>query len=80
VRAGKYPAQDREDRTVGGSELGSLDLVTEHLELVAENGTLDTFGVLATEASELSPHSRVCEPYAHLRHHPPSDARFRPVT
>jgi hypothetical protein len=49
VRAGKHPAQDR---TVGGAELGSLDLVAQHLDLMAEHGDLDIFGVLATEAFE----------------------------
>jgi hypothetical protein len=41
-------AQCREDRTVGGSELGSLHLAAEHLELVAEHGDLNVFGVLAS--------------------------------
>jgi hypothetical protein len=49
VQAGKRPAQDR---TVGGAELGPLDLAAQHLKLVAEHGGLDVFGVLAAEASE----------------------------
>src|SRR4029453_11428972 len=50
--ARKRAAQCREDRTVGGSQLGSLHLAAEHLELVAEHGDLDVFGVLASWASE----------------------------
>src|SRR6266516_3989538 len=46
------PAQHREDRTIPGSELGSLDLTAQHLELVAQDGDLDVLGVLAAEAAE----------------------------
>jgi hypothetical protein len=49
VRAGKRPAQDR---TVGGSELGSLDLAAQHSKLVLEHDDLDVFGVLAAKASK----------------------------
>ncbi len=45
-------AQHREDRTVGGAELGSLDLAAQHLELVAEHRDLDVLGVLASHAFE----------------------------
>jgi hypothetical protein len=44
----KRAAQCREDRTVGGSELGSLHLAAEHLKLVAEHVDLNVFGVLAS--------------------------------
>src|SRR6266536_2802283 len=50
--AGKRSAQRREECTIGGLELGPLDLAAQHLELVAENGELDVFGVLAVEASQ----------------------------
>jgi len=50
--AGKGPAQHREERTIGGSELGPLDLAAQHSELVSENGDLDVLCVLAAEASE----------------------------
>jgi hypothetical protein len=43
----KHAAQRREQRTIGGLELGSLDLAAQHLELVAEDGDLDVLGVLA---------------------------------
>jgi hypothetical protein len=52
VRAGKRPAQHREDRTVGGSELRSLDLAAKHLELVAQDRDLDVLGVLASQVPE----------------------------
>jgi hypothetical protein len=41
-------AQRREDRAVGGAELGSLDLAAQHSELVAQHGDLDVLGVLAS--------------------------------
>jgi hypothetical protein len=47
---GKRSAQDRENRTIGGSELGSLDLAAQHTELVAQDGDLDILGVLASQA------------------------------
>ncbi len=50
--AGKRPAQHRQDRTIGGEELGSLHLAAQHLELVAQDGDLDILGVLAVEASK----------------------------
>jgi hypothetical protein len=49
---GKRPAQHREDRTVGGLELRSLDLAAKHLELVAEGRDLDVLAMLASEASK----------------------------
>jgi hypothetical protein len=52
VPAGQRSAQHRKDRTVGGSELGSLDVAAQPTELVAENRDLDIFGVLASEAAE----------------------------
>jgi hypothetical protein len=48
VPAGKRSAQQREERTVGGVELGPLDLAAQHGELVAEHGDLDILGVLAS--------------------------------
>jgi hypothetical protein len=44
----KRSAQHRQQRTVGGAELGSLYLSTKHGELVAEHGDLDVLGVLAS--------------------------------
>jgi hypothetical protein len=44
--------QHREERTIGGSELGSLDLAAQHVELVSENGDLGVFGVFAADAAE----------------------------
>jgi len=52
LRAGKRPGQHRENRTVGGSELGSLDLAAQHTELVAQDGDLHVLGVLASQAPE----------------------------
>jgi hypothetical protein len=51
ARAGKRSAQQREDRTIGGSERWPLDLAAQHLKLMAEDGDLDVLGVLASEAS-----------------------------
>src|SRR6266545_5806089 len=50
--ARKRAAQHREERTVGGAELGSLDLAAQHGELVAEHHDLDVLGVLASRASK----------------------------
>jgi hypothetical protein len=50
VPAGQRSAQYCQDRTIGGSELRSLDLAAQHVELVAEHGDLDVLGVLASEA------------------------------
>jgi len=44
----KRTAQHREEGTVGGAELGSLDLAAKHLELVAQDRDLDVLGVLAS--------------------------------
>jgi hypothetical protein len=52
LRAGKRLGQRCENRTVGGSELGSLDLAAQHTELVAEDGDLHVLGVLASQAPE----------------------------
>jgi hypothetical protein len=60
MRAGKRSAQDRQDRTIGGSERGSLDLAVQHTELVAEHGDLDVLGVLASEASEQHADEAAC--------------------
>jgi hypothetical protein len=49
--AGKRSAQ-RQECTIGGLELGPLDLAAQHPKLVAEHGDLDVFGVFAVEASE----------------------------
>ncbi len=48
----KRSAQRREDRAVGGTELGPLHLAAQDLELVAEHGDLDVLGVLASQASK----------------------------
>jgi hypothetical protein len=48
----KRAAQRREQRAIGGLELGSRDLAAQHLELVAEYGDLDVFGMLALEPPE----------------------------
>jgi hypothetical protein len=58
--AGKCPAQQRQQCTVGGSELGSLHLAAQHAELVAQDGDLDVFGVLALEASEQHADESAC--------------------
>jgi hypothetical protein len=60
VRAGKRSAQYRQDRTVGGSERRSLDLAAQHVELVAEHGDLDVFGVLASEAPKQHADEAAC--------------------
>src|SRR6266700_6237757 len=52
ARARERAAQHRQERTVGGLELRSLDLAAQHGELVAEHGDLDVFGVLASQASK----------------------------
>ena len=44
----KRAAQQRQQCTVGRLELGPRDLAVQHLELVAEDGELDVFGVLAS--------------------------------
>jgi hypothetical protein len=46
--AGKGSAQHREECTIGGSELGPLDLAAQHLELVSEHRDLDVLAVLAS--------------------------------
>jgi hypothetical protein len=51
-RPGKHAAQHREQRLIGGTELGSLDLAAQHLELVAEHGDLDVLGLLDAQASQ----------------------------
>jgi hypothetical protein len=73
VRAGKRPAQDR---AVGRAELGSLDLVAQHLDLMTEHGDLDIFGVLATEASE----RHADEPACHEVEEGQSHRRVIPLT
>jgi hypothetical protein len=60
MRAGKRSAQYRQDRTIGGSELGSFDLAAQHGELLAEHGDLDVLGVLASEASEQHADEAAC--------------------
>jgi hypothetical protein len=50
--AGECSARQRQERTIGGLELGSLDLAAQHLELVPQDGDLDVFGVLAAEAPQ----------------------------
>jgi hypothetical protein len=50
--ARKRSAQYRQQRTIGGSELGPLDLPAQHLELVAENSDLDVLGLLAAVSSQ----------------------------
>jgi hypothetical protein len=60
-------AQHRQQRTVGGAELGLLDLSTKHVELVAEHGDLDVLGVLASQAPEQSACHEVEEGKSHRR-------------
>jgi hypothetical protein len=60
MRAGKRSAQDRQDRTIGGSELRSPGLTAQHLKLLAEHGDLDVLGVLASEASEQHADEAAC--------------------
>jgi hypothetical protein len=50
--ARKRAAQQRQECTIGGSELGTLDLPAQHLDLVAEHRHLHVLGVLAAEASK----------------------------
>ena|GEM_PF-4151019 len=50
--ATEHAAERREERTVGRSELGSLDLAAQHAELVAQYGDLDVLGGLAAQARE----------------------------
>jgi hypothetical protein len=50
--ATEHAAERREKRTVGRSELGSLDLAAQHAELVAQYGDLNVLGVLAAQARE----------------------------
>ena len=45
-------AQQRQARTIGRVERGSLHLAAQHLDLVAENRDLNVLGVLALEALE----------------------------
>jgi hypothetical protein len=52
LRAGKHLSQRCQNRTVGGSELGSLDLAAQHTGLVVEHGDLYVLGVLASQAPE----------------------------
>jgi hypothetical protein len=52
VPAGKRSAQYREERTIGGLELGPLDLAAQDLKLAAQDGELDVLGMLALDASE----------------------------
>jgi hypothetical protein len=48
--AGKRPAQQCEQRTIGGMELGPPAHAAQHLELVAQDRDLDIFGVLTLAA------------------------------
>src|SRR6266487_6242716 len=59
-RPGKHAAQHREQRLIGGTELGSLDLAAQHLELVAEHRDLDVLGMLAAEASKQHADESAC--------------------
>jgi len=52
--------QQRQQRTIGGLELGALDLAAQHLELVAQHRDLDVFGVLAAEAANQHAHESAC--------------------
>jgi hypothetical protein len=45
-------AQQCEQRTIGGAELGPLDLAAQHLELVAQDRDLDVLGMLGLEATK----------------------------
>ncbi len=65
MRAGKRPGQHRENRTVGGSELGSLDLAAQHTELVAQDGDLHVLGVLASQAPEQDADEPACHDSTH---------------
>src|SRR6266511_5982540 len=56
----KRSVQHCQQRTVGGAELGSLDVSTKHVELVAEHGDLDVLGVVATQAPEQHPEESAC--------------------
>jgi hypothetical protein len=56
--ARKHAAQHREDRAVGGSELGPLDLAAQHGELVAKHGDLDILGGSLREFPSSMPRSR----------------------
>jgi Plasmid pRiA4b ORF-3-like protein len=60
LRAGKRLGQHRENRTVGGSELGSLDLAAQHTELVAQDGDLHVLGVPASQAPEQDADEPAC--------------------
>jgi TIR domain len=59
--ARKRAAQQRQQCTVGGAELGPRDLAVRHLELVAEHRDLDVLGVLASQA----PKQHANEPARH---------------
>jgi hypothetical protein len=50
--ATEHAAERREERTVGRSELGWLELAAQHAELVAQYGDLDVLGVRAAQARE----------------------------
>jgi hypothetical protein len=58
VPARERAAQHCEECTVGGLELGSLDLAEQHLDLVLEDRDLDVLGVLALEPPEQDARSR----------------------
>jgi hypothetical protein len=57
---GKRSGEHRQDRTAGGSGLGSLDLAAQHTELAAQDGDLDVLGVLASEASKQHADESAC--------------------
>lgn len=57
--------------TVGGSELGSLDLAAKHIELVAQDGDLDVLGVVAAKASEQHANEPACHEVKERQGHRP---------